>query len=313
MFLAVAFFLLKPTPPPPIKLPNPNGYDDLVKAGQMIVGQRPDCNFKNSECIEEWKTFFEKNSEALQLVRVGLSRESRVPLDRVSSNLAVFKVLAEILQSEGNVAVEENRLDDAIVSYLDVIRLSEQIRGGSIIDAFVSGAIESMGMKPLQEIAEKMTVDQRRRAIKTLVEVHSKRASFDEVMAMERIYADKTYTLSEKFSEIRYYFTMRAVERKLEAKIKYRQARNEVLLVDLAVRNYQAEKSHPPKTLAELVPEYLPFLPKDIFSGNDFVYLSQSNSFTLYGVGPDGKDDGGKPIVMRGDVWPGDILPNTGF
>ena len=277
----------------------------------MIVGQLIDCDFDNSECIDEWKAFLEANRNAFELVRVGLSRKSRVPVEG-KHHLAELKWLSLALQAEGRIAEKQNRLDDAITSYLDVIRLSQQIRGGTIIDALVSLAIESTGMKPLQEVSDKMTTDQRRRVTKALVEIQSKRASFDEVMEN---YTDSvnTYSFRERLSGLRYYFSVRDAKRRLEAKIKYRQARIGVLLVDLAVRNYHAEKNHPPKILTELVPKYLPFLPKDDFSGKDFVYRPKSNGFVLYGVGPDGKNDGGKPLVIKGDVWPGGMLPNSGY
>ena len=318
VLIVAVFILTKPKPLPLVILPSPNGYDDLVKGGEMIVGQEIDCNFDNSECIEEWKAFFEKNNEALKLVRIGLSRESRVPMQFTNSSLAnhglaALKLLAQTLQAEGNVAQKENRLDDAITSYLDVVRLSQKIRGGVMIDALVSLAIEPIGLQPLQKASDKMTVDQRRRAIKTLSEVYSDRASFNEIVTMEKAYARNAYTLSEKFSSLRYYFSMKDAERRLETKIKYRQCRMGVMLVDLAVRNYEAGKSQLPTALAELVPEYLPFLPKDDFSGKDFIYHPQTNGYLLYGIGPDGKDDGGTPFSKKGGDSPGDMLNDAHY
>ena len=105
---AALFFWIKPSPRPPRILPNPNGYDDLVKAGEMIVGQLIDCDFDNSECIDEWKAFLEANRNAFELVRVGLSRKSRVPVE-FKHHLAELKWLSLALQAEGRIA--ENKID----------------------------------------------------------------------------------------------------------------------------------------------------------------------------------------------------------
>jgi hypothetical protein len=96
-------------------------------------------------------------------------------------------------------------------------------------------------------------------------------------------------------------------------KLKYSQARLGLFLVDLAVRNFESENGRLPQTLQELVPKYLSFLPKDDFSGTDFVYRPLTNSYKLYGVGSDRNDDGGIPFSRKGVDSPGDMLPNSGY
>ena len=48
-----------------------------------------------------------------------------------------------------------------------------------------------------------------------------------------------------------------------------------------------------PGNLDELVPKYLPELPKDPFSDQDFIYRLEDGDWKLYSVGPNTKDDGG--------------------
>ena len=48
--------------------------------------------------------------------------------------------------------------------------------------------------------------------------------------------------------------------------------------------------------LAELVPAWLPAVPLDPFSNRPLVYRITTNSFLLYSVGPDGKDDQGTSL-----------------
>ena len=78
----------------------------------------------------------------------------------------------------------------------------------------------------------------------------------------------------------------------------YRQkAREEALLAILAVHRFRAEKGSFPASLDELVSNgFLQHLPPDPFSDGPLVYRADVNDFTLYSVGEDFKDDGGKGI-----------------
>ncbi len=62
----------------------------------------------------------------------------------------------------------------------------------------------------------------------------------------------------------------------------------------LALAGYHAEHGAYPKELGALAPEYFSELPKDSFSGGDFIYRAEGTGYVLYSVGPNGKDDGGR-------------------
>jgi hypothetical protein len=77
-------------------------------------------------------------------------------------------------------------------------------------------------------------------------------------------------------------------------------------------RHRLARKAYPP-TLVDLVPEFLPKAPRDLFSGELLRYEPRGQRrYGLWSVGWDLKDDGGqvgmtdgKPDPMKGDwVWP---------
>jgi hypothetical protein len=322
VLFAVALLSIKPSPPPSIKLPNPNGYDDLVKAGQMLAGDMPDCNWSQSdeECLEGMRNYLKANEAALRLIRIGLSRESCVPNDSTRAysgkylpELASFKRVAQILAAEGTVAEAENRNNDAIESYLAAARLNEKMRGGLIMDALVGIATEAIGVNALQKLLDSMTRDQRQEIIKTLTELYSNRDSFDEIMANEKRYVRDASGLRGKISYLLMYRAMKRSEQKFETKLKFHRTRLGLFFTDLAVKNFESDKGRAPKTLQELVPEYLPFLPKDDFSGKDFIYRPLTNGYELYRVGADGKNNGGKPLVTKGMESPGDMVPNSPY
>lgn len=76
------------------------------------------------------------------------------------------------------------------------------------------------------------------------------------------------------------------------------ETQNDLLMVSLALRAYKLERGSYPAVLSQLTPVYLSRVPADPFSaGVPLKYRASSGSYALYSVGPDGVDDGGKPIV----------------
>lgn len=292
VLLAAAFLFIKPTPPP-IKLPNPNGYDDLVKAGQMLSGDLPECywswsfwsRFEEPECYEETRAFLNFNSEALKLARLGLSRESRTPItytrayfSKHMSELASIR-LAQILKAEGNVAEKENRLEDAIQSYLDVVQLREKMHGGVMIDTLVGVEVERIGLGSLRRLSDdQITIAQRRDLIAKLARTYANRESYNEIMTNEKKYVN-AHGLKEQFAYFATFLSRRKSEQNFEREFKSGEARVGLLLVELGLRNFNEENGHPPKTLQELIPDYLPFLPQ-----NHFVYIPPNTNGYAFGL-----------------------------
>lgn len=90
-------------------------------------------------------------------------------------------------------------------------------------------------------------------------------------------------------------------------------AKNQTFVDELRVaatlERYRHAHGEYPQQLAALVPTFIPALPNDLVSGGSLIYKREGNSYRLYGVGWDGKDNGG---VMEGGyplgpdwVWQG--------
>ena len=69
----------------------------------------------------------------------------------------------------------------------------------------------------------------------------------------------------------------------------------------LAVRLHRARHGHLPRTLDELVPEYLPRIPTDPFAadGRTIAYSPDGDPPIVYSIGSDGVDDHGQ-FILRG-------------
>jgi len=76
------------------------------------------------------------------------------------------------------------------------------------------------------------------------------------------------------------------------------QADNGAMMTSLALRRFWLENSSYPASLSALVPGYLSRVPADPFSPKDALrYERTRRGYLLYSVGPDGRDDGGRPIA----------------
>jgi hypothetical protein len=76
-------------------------------------------------------------------------------------------------------------------------------------------------------------------------------------------------------------------------------ALNRLVDTQLALQAYKCEHGAYPASLSDLVPTYLTRVPDDPFSNHQpLVYRLTGSNYLLYSIGPDAKDDGGKPCVQ---------------
>lgn len=79
----------------------------------------------------------------------------------------------------------------------------------------------------------------------------------------------------------------------------------------LALQAYFAARGHYPARLQELVPEWIPALPADPYTGKPFVYRLSELGFELYSLGDNQRDDGGDGYYgnfLRSDTCSGKEL-----
>jgi hypothetical protein len=81
---------------------------------------------------------------------------------------------------------------------------------------------------------------------------------------------------------------------------------HDCLMLTLALHGYHKEHHHYPSRLEELVADrWVKQVPVDPFTLRGAIcYRTVGPQFTLYSVGPDGKDDGGKPILNASPAVP---------
>ncbi len=66
-----------------------------------------------------------------------------------------------------------------------------------------------------------------------------------------------------------------------------------------ALAAYRADHGAYPAKLADLTPNYVAEVPKDIFNDSELHYRLEGKGYLLYSVGVNGKDDGAKSYEDR--------------
>ncbi|HEY4760029.1 MAG TPA: hypothetical protein VIH42_05555 [Thermoguttaceae bacterium] len=82
-------------------------------------------------------------------------------------------------------------------------------------------------------------------------------------------------------------------------------ARRDNVRLALAMCHYRAKNGKYPDKLEEMVPDYMAFVPVDLFDGKPLHLKQTADKLVIYSVGPDGIDDGGAPYDKqshKGDV-----------
>jgi hypothetical protein len=84
------------------------------------------------------------------------------------------------------------------------------------------------------------------------------------------------------------------------------------LIIEIAIRSYELEHGKPPAALADLAPAILDQVPDDPFAAGPFKYQPQGDSYLLYSIGLNGRDDGGqfdfnRPVETLDD-WTADRM-----
>ena len=298
---------------PPTPLPNPNGYDDFLKAAAAVTLNAGNYNTMSNEALRE---LVSTNAESLRLLRLGLTRQCAVPPDTALTNipglmtdLAGMKRLAQLLAAEGLLHQQDNQPVEAAHTYLDAIRFGNAIsRGGVLISRLVGVACEAIGRAPLAKLVPRLPVAEDRQLIAELEKIDRTRVSWDEVRAAERRYA--RHYMARQANPIVWivgWWQNRSAIKRARARHNAVIAQERLLMSELALRCYYADKGSAPACLEDLVPHYLSKVPQDPYTSQAMLYRLRGTNWVVYSVGPDLVDNGGGPMRSI-NTPPGDLL-----
>jgi hypothetical protein len=261
----IAYVFLGSGTPPAQLLPNPNGYDDFVRAGQMVKGD-PDNYAQMSK--QELAALVATNAGTLKLLRLGLSRECVMPVqyetnyhEKVITELSSFKAMALLLRGEGLLAELEGRSNDAANIYLEGTKFGqESTRGGLLMSKLVDVACESIAMYPLTRLMPGLGAEQCRETAKVLESIDTKEEPLPEILQREKLWTRETFGF--KMQLVGSLFNG-PIHDTAVSRMQTTQHTRRKLMIDFAARAYELEKGKPPQSVTDLVPDYLKAVPKD--------------------------------------------------
>ncbi len=294
----------RPASPP---LPDPNGYDDVLRAARSIL--RSDVKFVEVEVTtanpSELRRVVEPNREALSVAREGLRKPFQVPFEyrmsamsRSISEMSQLRAVARMFYAEGRLAEADGRTDEALSAYLDDVRLGHAIRRKTPMLLYLTGlAIESLGIAGIRNLRDDLDPSQLQRAIETIESLEGKAEPIDAVVSRELAYMDANVRDQGIVARTAMSLSGMIATEKAQAATQLRsaamrhQTQRRLLLADLAIQRHIQEHGRPPDRLAELAPEVLSAVPKDPYTGRSLIYRKTDDGYRLYSVGPDGRDD----------------------
>jgi hypothetical protein len=273
--IIITYVFMGSSTPPPQPLPNPNGYDDFVKAGQLVKNNAiSDYGTLNRQDLA---SLVATNAEALKLVRLGLTRKCREPVEystnyntKLMSDLASFKRLAYLCAAGGRLEELNGHPDDAADTYLDGIRFSQELsRGGFITSILVCIADERIETTPLQWLPNSLNAAKCREVAAALESIDAGEEPLSNAIEQERVWHRKMYGIQGQIEKL---VNFRAHQKSMDrvvARVQANQLRRRTMMLEFAARAYELEKGKPPQSPADLVPDYLKAVPKDPVTGKD--------------------------------------------
>jgi len=377
-------------------MPNPNAYDDYVAAATGIVNSKQinevsrliptfqpaapypgDPDGQSHAAVYPPPTMpgifrskaalVEQNAAVIAQLHQGFDHSYLQPARRTYNAYyysAEFRGLARLLALQGQARIEKGDWPGAIDSYLDILRMGEEIpRGATVMGSVSATTCRFIGCQPLWKAIEHLNAAQSHVALHRLTSILDRHLPFADTLQEEKwfgqnlrleIFRDpRRYAVmfnlvgnpDDSASEMRlamysaiylvysknrimHGFTVYMDAASAQARQPYAlhlpeppepkdpmnqmflpnwmqerwedvhsETLNELLLVTLALHTYRLEQGHYPASLAELAPAYLQKLPDDPCAAEGtFHYRLKGADYVLYSVGPDGKDDGGRPI-----------------
>lgn len=299
---AVFCLLIQPVPIPILpELPDPNGFDDLVRAGKAVdsattvlwnAGKiaRSTWGDPSTGSDVELRDLTSATAEALAIARLGLDRRCQVPFGyaspRTLDHLDPLRMLKMAFRAEGELAEREGRNSDAARSYVDMVRVGYGMSGGGdITDLFLGDHISRLGAAKLHDIRSELESTHCAELVRTIYQLERNAEPWAEIW--DRYYAD-TYLWG--FWQFRVIWWINGHERRQRDNFRSVHAKTRLVICGLALQAYYLDHDAWPESLADLTPEYLPEVPEDPFIGQPIRYCRTGPGYWLYCLPPETAD-----------------------
>jgi len=223
--------------------------------------------------------------------------------------LHAVRILGRALAAESKAAAARDEGTAAANFALAGVRLGMVYRqNGLLIDALLSRAMMSISFHELASCRQGLDEPSAKFLIAALRNVEDNDEPPTTLIARDMAYCERVYGWQCRLSNVIQRLTD-GEPTKWEQHSKIFEAQttwfavNRLLQTDLAIRCFQKEHGHWPDRVIDIIP-YLSVPPLDPFTDWWLVYRHDDDGFTLYSVGHDRQDNGGRFSNLRTYHYP---------
>ncbi len=286
------FSTLPATPPKSPQIPNPNGYDDLIRAGAAIRGPWPKGGDWKGADLSELRAFVDANRPALDLARLGLSRDGLASFDDSQAGLAVqmeqqghIRSLSRLLLAQARIAEEEGRFGDAARIDFDLLEAGQMTTQGALANTAALGwVVQSQALDQLRRLRDHLSARELRPMIEHLERLDQRRTSIQALVdRWERWYLGAfPWWQRAWMGQSRVKAMARADQPKVLGNSRTRvELPSRYLTIAWAIHVHHEETGRWPRSVAEMVPSILTAEPVDPATMRPLVYpLNASGELT---------------------------------
>jgi len=299
----IYYRLVRKLPIPATDLPNPNGWNAFVRAGEKLQGLVPDPDVDSRAALAQFLT---ENQEVFSSVREGLESPSLMPLAWETQDPDVrfigrMGAVALGFRCEALVRADAGDFAGAAQSCVDCIQLARECsRGGLPTHQFVTESIELVGSEGLVRLLRGLDASTCRTAIEQLVYVDARRESAAEIVERGQLWTERNSNWEYRAGLAAGAMLLRpSTHARLEQDEQRSDALRRLLIIALALRAFELDQGAPSRSIEDLVPEYLARIPLDPYDGRPLRFKLAGERCTPYSIGPDLDDDGGLRLSWR--------------
>ena len=280
LLLLVAWWPAPPKPRP--ALPNPNGYDYFVKAGEAVTAIWANASHQTLT-TSELQAFLSANQASLDLVREGLRHKSHTHvdydatyIDRTTTSLSAFRRCGWLLVGAGWKAELEAEPAVALDNYFDALRLGQECcRGGVIMERLGGMATEHVALVALKSLIPKLDMVEARQVLERAMRLDASHDPPSVNLDAEAEWVRLSFSawgrfMSQAHPTLRK--NLREVHEKFADRVNACQATRRRAIVEAAARLFELEKGRRPTGYADLVPAYLKAVPLDPTTGKEITH-----------------------------------------
>jgi hypothetical protein len=284
-------------------IPDPNGYDDLVRAGALVKGEWPNKGDLAKARVEEVRAIVEANKASLEIVKVGLGRECMVRMVDTNeglgehlSDISKLRQVYRLLIGQGLVFEADGRIAEAAGCYRELLKLGQAVtQNGLEIDVTTGWSFQIKAIMELTRIRDQLPKDQVLALIGELASLDRRRVT------MAAIDTRRERWLAGSFSPyMRTIMRLQGIDKKavVDATKSLKVSRDKLdrksgfFQVSLAIHAFHEDRKAWPKSVQELIPDYLASVPIDPNTDKPLEYPSNSEGLLTDDLNAVARPDG---------------------